>query len=95
MNLIGAGEGGDVDGAGRSELGSEIEVGLGDLEFLDGVDRHVLRGGADGLIGDVEAVHFDAGGAAETSPEGNRGKALFGGIEVAAILDLNAGFELG
>ena len=57
--------------------------------------RDVLGGGADGFIADVQAVDFNAGGAPEAAAEGDGRKTVLGGIEVAAILDLHAGFELG
>ncbi len=68
--------------------------GLLDLKFLDGAFGDVLGGGADGFIADVEAVHLDAGGAAEAAAEGDGREPVLGGIEVAAVLDLHSGFEL-
>src|ERR1700692_4814729 len=84
-----------VDRAGRSPFIGKIEVRLGDREFLNRTGRNVERGGADRLVGDVDAVHFNAGGAAESTAEGNRGGTALGRIEGRAILDLNTRLKLG
>ena len=79
----------------RMSAGGEIERRLADLEFLNGALRNVLSGGADGLVAGIDAINLDAGGATETATEGDRGESFLGGIDVAAVLDLNAGLELG
>src|SRR5579863_7123991 len=74
FTVVGVGTrlGGNVDRSGGSQLGREIQRGLLDLKFLDGVLGDVLGGGADGFVADIEAIHFDASGAPETATEGNR-----------------------
>ena len=94
MVAVGSGAGGDVHRAGRSELVRKIERGLADLKFVDRAGRNIFGGGADGFVADVHAVHFDARGASEAAADGNRREADFGGIEIGAILNLHARFEL-
>src|SRR5260370_32229337 len=65
-----------------------------DVCSSDLVNRNVLRGGANGLVANVQTIHFDTGRAAEPPAKGDRRETLFGGIEVAAVLDLHAGLEL-
>jgi hypothetical protein len=84
----------DVHGAGGSEFGGQVQAGLADLKFLDGADGNILRGRSDRLVGNVEPVDFYARGAAKSPAEGDRGKTLLGGIEISAVLNLYAGFEL-
>ncbi len=64
------------------------------LKFFDGVDRNVLRSRTNSLVADIQAIDLDTRRAAESSTKGDRREALFRGIEVAAVLDLHAGFEL-
>jgi len=94
VEFVGTVTGDDVDGAGGSELCREVERGLADLEFLNGAGRDVLRGGTHGFVGDVHAVHFDTGRATEAAAEGDGGEPILGWVEVAAVLNLDAGFEL-
>ena len=42
----------------------------------------------------VHAVHLNAGAAAETAAERNRGETVLGRVEVSAVLNLNARLEL-
>ena len=86
--------GGDVDRARGGQFGRKVQRRLLDLKFLDGALGDVLGGCAHGFIADIETIHFDAGGAAEASTEGNGRETVFGRIKVAAVLDLHTGFEL-
>ena len=54
-----------------------------------------MRCGADGFIGNIDTVHFNAGGAAKASAKGDGREAVLGGIEIAAVLNLHAGLKLG
>lgn len=47
----------------------EIERRLTELEFVDGAGRDIRGGVTYGLVADVNAVHIDAGGSAETAAE--------------------------
>ncbi len=64
------------------------------LEFINGAGRNVSSGGADGLVADVNSVHVNAGGSAETAAERNRRVTGLGGIEILTVLNLHAGFKL-
>ena len=94
VNVVGARASDHVNGASRGQLGGEIETGLANLEFTNGNLRNVLRGGADGFVADVHAVHLNASGAAEVARERDGRETVFCGIEVGAILNLYAGLEL-
>src|SRR5580704_2295366 len=94
VKVIGSGAGGDVDGTGGGKLVRKIKSGLADLKFVNRAGGNIFRGGADCFVTDVHAVHFDARGASEAAADGDRGETHFGGIEIGAILNLHAGFQL-
>src|SRR5260370_25524099 len=60
MNIIGAGLGENIDRSGLRQFSGNIKRGLVDVELLNGAQRKVLGGGADGLVADVQTVDFDA-----------------------------------
>src|SRR5260370_29297476 len=64
------------------------------MKFVDGVDRNILRGRTNRLVTDIQAIDLNTRRAAKSSAKGDRRKALFGRIEVAAVLNLHSGFEL-
>ena len=84
----------DVDRAGGSQLRREVQTGLAELEFLDSALGNVNGGRAEYLVGNVNAVHFDSSGAAETSAEGDGREPVLAVTEVRAVLDLDARFQL-
>src|ERR1700678_1735274 len=90
VQSVGPGTGGNVHRAGGREFGGEIQHGFANLEFLNRAGGNILGGGADGLVADVQAIHFNARGTAKTTAERNRRESLLGGIEAAAVLDLHA-----
>src|SRR5579872_5729057 len=86
---------GHVYSARRSQLRGHIQTRLANLKFLNGAGRDIGGGGTYGFVRDVDAVNLDACGASETSAKGDRRVAGLGGVKVLAVLNLNAGLELG
>ena len=64
------------------------------LELTDGDLRDVLCGRPDSLIADINSVHFDPRRPSEMSRERDGGEAVLRGVEIGAILNLNARLEL-
>ncbi len=95
MDGVGARLGRHVHHARGTQIVGQIHGRLRDLKFLNGARRNVAGGRAYGLVGNVGAVHLDAGRTSEAPADGDRLIADLGGIEVGAVLDLHAGFELG
>src|SRR5579862_2182067 len=94
VKIVRAGLRGYVDRAGRGEVVRKIQAGLSELKFGDRAGRNARGSGADVFIADVHSIHRDSRAAAESASERNRRKPSLGGIEVAAILDLDARLEL-
>ncbi len=64
------------------------------MKFLNGGLGDVLGRGAHILVGDIQTVEFDAGGAAVAATERDGFKAVLGGVEIGSVLDLYSGLEL-
>ena len=92
---IASGLRGYVHRTGRGQLGGHVKARLADLKFLDGARGNIGGGRSHGFVGDVDAVHFNAGSAAETASEGDRRIASFRGVEVLTVLNLHARLKLG
>jgi hypothetical protein len=54
-----------------------------------------LRSRADGFIADIDSVHFNASGPAESAAERDRRKTVFGRVEGSSILNLHSRLQLG
>src|SRR5580693_5640497 len=94
VEIVRSGARGDVDSTRRCELVRKVERRLAYAEFLNGACGNIFCGRAHRLVADVHTVHGNSRGAPKSAAERNRGEADFGGIEVRAVLHLNAGFEL-
>ncbi len=94
MNSVRSGFRGHVDRTRRGKFGRHIQARLSDLKFLDSAGGNVGGSGADGFVRDVNTIYFDTCRAAVTAAERDGGVTCLGGIEVLAILNLYAGFEL-
>ena len=64
------------------------------MKLVNRTCRDIFSRGAHRLVAYVHAVHFNAGRAAKAAAHGDGREAHFRGVEVAAILNLHAGFEL-
>src|SRR5207248_7130139 len=82
-------------GTRRRQLCREVERGLAHLKFADRACGNVLRSRADGLVADVDAIHFNSSSAAKSAAERDRRKPVLGRVEIPAVLNLYAGFQLG
>ncbi len=94
MKMVATAAGHDIDCAGRSYVGADIQRGLLNAEFRDGFVGNIGHRRADGFVGDVHAIHLNAGHAAAAATDGNARKLVLGGIEGAAVHDLHARFLL-
>src|SRR6266576_2299251 len=95
MQGVGSRLGVDAHGPGRSQLSGEVERRLLQRVLLDRPHWNVLGCGADVLVADVNTVDLDACGPAEAAAEGHGRESVLRGIEGSAILNLDAGLQLG
>ena len=58
-----------VDSAGRCELRREVHRRLTELELLNSAGRNVHCGGAENLVGDVDAINFDSSRFSEAATD--------------------------
>ena len=71
MIVVGPGFRGYIDGTGGGQLRGHIETRLTDLKLLYGAGRNIGCRRAHGFVGDIRAVHLDAGSPAETAAKGD------------------------
>src|ERR1700674_2226274 len=71
MNSVGTRTRGHIDRAGSRQLRGKVQARLAKLEFLDAACRNVRSGRAEYLVRDVDAIHFDPSGTAETATDGD------------------------
>ena len=94
MQTVAAAARDHVHGSSGSQGSRRIQSRLRHLKFLDRVFGKIQRGRPDGLVGNVHSIHLNTRRAAGAALHGNASKAILGGIEISAVLNLNAGAHL-
>ena len=64
------------------------------LKLTDCDLRDILRGRPHGFVADINPVHLNASRSSEMPRERDRRESILGGVEIGAVLNLDAWFEL-
>ena len=92
MIVVGPGFRGYIYGTGGGQLRGHIETRLTDLKLLYGAGRNISCRRAHGFVGNIRAVHLDAGGPTEAAAKRNRGKSILS--HQNSVMDLHSRLEL-